>query len=139
MIAIIQYNAGNTGSIKNALDTLGYPCVITDDPAIILSADKVIFPGVGEARSAMTYLKQKGLDLVIQQVKQPMLGICLGLQLMCQFSEEGETECLGIFDVRVKKFDDGYIVPHMGWNNFELHIGATIFRYSRIRRYVLCA
>jgi glutamine amidotransferase len=118
MIAIIKYNAGNICSVQNALTRLGYKSVITDNENEILNADKVIFPGVGEAGSAMKYLIEKGLDKVILSVKNPMLGICLGLQLMCEFSEEGNTKCLGIFNASVKKFPATEKVPHMGWNNF---------------------
>lgn len=120
MIAIIKYNAGNITSVKNAVERLGYECKVTDDIDEILSAEKVIFPGVGEAGSAMIYLKNKGLDKVIQSLTQPTLGICLGLQLMCRYSEEGDTECLGIFDAAVKKFPVTDIVPHMGWNNLDI-------------------
>lgn len=117
MIAIIEYNAGNITSVKNAVERLGYSCIITGNRDEIYSADKVIFPGVGEAKSAMMYLNSKGLDNIIKSLPQPTLGICLGLQLMCQHSEEGDTECLGIFDTEVKRFPSTYIVPHMGWNN----------------------
>ncbi|PKR80172.1 imidazole glycerol phosphate synthase subunit HisH [Brumimicrobium salinarum] len=117
MIAIIKYNAGNIQSVQNALTNLGYESVITDDHATILAAEKVIFPGVGEASSAMQYLKEKGLNEVLTAIKQPFLGICLGLQLMCKSSEEGSTECLGIFDTEVKQFPPTDKVPHMGWNN----------------------
>lgn len=118
MIAIIKYNAGNIQSVQNALSNLGYKSLITDDKATILAADKVIFPGVGEASSAMKYLKERKLDEVITAITQPFLGICLGLQLMCKNSEEGQTECLGIFDTPVKRFPPKEKVPHMGWNNF---------------------
>jgi glutamine amidotransferase len=120
MIAIVKYNAGNITSVKNALERLGYSCVVTDDKNLLQQAEKVIFPGVGEASSAMQYLKEKGLDEVIKNLKQPVLGICLGQQLLCTFSEEGNTECLGIFDVRVKKFEPRLKVPHMGWNTLEV-------------------
>ena len=119
MIAIIKYNAGNIQSVQNALNQLGVESVITDDKSTILNADKVIFPGVGEASSAMNYLKERGLDEVIRSIKQPFLGICLGLQLMCKYSEEGNTECLGIFGTKVKLFPPKLKVPHMGWNNFK--------------------
>ena len=119
MIAIIQYNAGNITSVQNALERLGYTSVVTDDPKLIQQAEKVIFPGVGEASSAMQYFKEKGLDEVIKNLKQPVLGICLGQQLLCRFSEEGNTECLGIFDARVKKFEPKLKVPHMGWNTIS--------------------
>jgi imidazole glycerol-phosphate synthase subunit HisH len=119
MIAIVNYNAGNIRSVQNALIRLGYESIITDDAKELLKADKVIFPGVGEASSAMKYLTDKGLDKVLVAIEKPMLGICLGLQLMCKFSEEGNTNCLGIFDTNVKKFPDTGKVPHIGWNNFE--------------------
>ncbi len=120
MIAIIKYNAGNIASVKNAVERLGYECKVTDDISEIQSAEKVIFPGVGEAGSAITHLTNKGLDKIIQSLVQPTLGICLGLQLMCRHSEEGNTQCLGIFDVEVKKFPSTDIVPHMGWNNLKV-------------------
>ncbi len=119
MIAIIKYNAGNVTSVQNAISNLGYESIITDDPALIRAADKVIFPGVGEASTAMNYLKERELDALIKSLQQPTLGICLGLQLMCKYSEEGDTTCLGIFDTPVKRFPENDIVPHMGWNNFS--------------------
>jgi glutamine amidotransferase len=119
MIAIVKYNAGNITSVKNALERLGYSCVVTDDKNLLQKAEKVIFPGVGEASSAMKHLKEKGLDEVIKNLKQPVLGICLGQQLLCQFSEEGNTQCLGIFEASVKKFDPKLKVPHMGWNTIS--------------------
>jgi len=119
MIAIIKYNAGNIQSVQNALNRLGVESVITDDKTTILNADKVIFPGVGEASSAMNYLKQRELDKVIRSIKQPFLGICLGLQLMSKNSEEGNTDCLGIFDTKVKLFPPKLKVPHIGWNNLK--------------------
>jgi len=118
MIAIVKYNAGNIRSVQNALKRLGYSCIITDDKNEIAGADKVIFPGVGEAGSAMRYLKEKELDKLILSLKQPVLGICLGLQLMCRYSEEGNTVCMGIFDSDVLRFPQVDTVPHMGWNNF---------------------
>jgi len=124
MIAIIKYNAGNTKSVENAVKRLGFDCIITDDPSEIKKANKVIFPGVGEASTAMAYLKQHQLDQLIVSLKQPVLGICLGLQLMCKSSEEGNTKCLGIFDTVVKKFPPIDIVPHMGWNNLLETSGA---------------
>ena len=120
MIVIIKYNAGNITSVQNALERLGYSSIVTDEPKLIQQAEKVIFPGVGEASTAMQYLKEKGLDEVIKNLKQPVLGICLGQQLLCTFSEEGNTECLGIFDVRVKKFEPRLKVPHMGWNTLKV-------------------
>ena len=118
MIAILKYSAGNIKSVQNALNRLGYKSIITDNPAELLNADKVIFPGVGEASSAMQYLKERGLDKTIISLKQPVLGICLGLQLMCRYSEEGDTDCLGIFDSNVRLFPPTDKIPHMGWNNF---------------------
>jgi len=126
MIAIIKYNAGNIRSVQNALKRLGYGCIITDDKNEIEGADKVIFPGVGEAGSAMRYLKEKELDKVILSLKQPVLGICLGLQLMCRYSEEGDTVCMGIFDSGVFRFPQVDTVPHMGWNNFFSLKGALL-------------
>ena len=126
MIAIIKYNAGNIASVRNAVKRLGYDCKVTGDIGEIRSADKVIFPGVGEAGSAMTYLKNKRLDEIIQSLVQPTLGICLGLQLMCRHSQEGDTKCLGIFDSEVKKFPAIEIVPHMGWNNLHIE-GSPLF------------
>ncbi len=119
MIAIIQYNAGNIGSVQNALSRMGADFVVTDNESDIRSADKVIFPGVGEAGSAMSYLKERGLDSLIISLNQPVLGICLGMQLMCAHSEEGNTPCMGIFNVGVKHFPPDDIVPHMGWNEYE--------------------
>ncbi len=119
MVAIIKYNAGNITSVKNAVEGLKFDCLVTADEQQILAAEKVIFPGVGEASSAMKYLKEKGLDKLIKSLTQPVLGICLGQQLLCTFSEEGQTNCLGVFDVNVKKFPATDIVPHMGWNNIR--------------------
>ena len=117
MIAIIDYDAGNVKSVQNALKKLGFEAVITSNIETIKNADKVIFPGVGEASSAMKKLQERGLDAVIPNLKQPVLGICLGMQLMCNASEEGNTKALGIFDCEVKLFPNSDIVPHMGWNN----------------------
>ena len=118
-IVIINYGAGNIQSIKFAIQRLGYEAVLSDDPEEIKAADRVIFPGVGEASSAMTKLKVTGLDTLIPTLKQPVLGICLGMQLMCRFCEEGNTEGLGIFDVDVVKFDNSLKVPQIGWNQIE--------------------
>lgn len=115
-IIIIDYGAGNIKSIQFAFKRLGFDAVLSSNPEDIKSADKVIFPGVGEASSAMMMLKQSGLDKVIPQLTQPILGICLGMQLMCKTSEEGNTKGLGIFDVAIKRFDNGLKVPQMGWN-----------------------
>ena len=115
MIAVIRYSAGNVLSVMNALSRLGKDAVLTDDPAMIKNADHVIFPGVGEASSAMRYLREHGLDDVIRNLTQPFLGICLGMQLMCSASDEGDTECLGIFPERVTLFPGGRgcKIPHM--------------------------
>ncbi|MFA5815711.1 MAG: imidazole glycerol phosphate synthase subunit HisH [Bacteroidales bacterium] len=120
-IVVIKYNAGNIGSVANALDRLGQACTVTDDPDEIRRADKVIFPGVGEASSTMKYLKDKGLDKIIPALKQPVLGICLGMQLMCSWSEEGDTPALGIFPEKVKLFRGSIKVPHMGWNSIRFN------------------
>lgn len=119
MIAILKYNAGNIRSVENALNRLGVESVITNDPQQLCRADKVILPGVGEAKSAMQYLREKRLDTLIQGLEQPVLGICLGLQLLCAYSEEGRTKCLNIFPNTVRRFQGKAIVPHMGWNNME--------------------
>ncbi len=120
MVAIIKYNAGNVQSVQYALERIGTASVVTDDFNIIRTADKVIFPGVGHARSAMEYLREKELDQLILSLKQPVLGICLGLQLMCMHSEEGDTTCLGIFDTEVKLFKSAELkVPQIGWNNIS--------------------
>lgn len=116
MIAIIKYNAGNIKSVQNALSRLGVESVVTDDEKTIRNANKIIFPGVGEAGSAMSYLRERGMDTLIRSLTQPFLGICLGQQLMCKHSEEGNTDCLDIFEVEVRKFPPADIVPHMGWN-----------------------
>lgn len=120
-IAIIKYNAGNTKSVGCALERLGYSYKITAELEEIKNADKVIFPGVGEASTAMMYLKEKKLDLVIKDLKQPFLGICLGMQLMCSYSEENNTKCLDIFSVGTKKFPNtvDFKIPHMGWNTIN--------------------
>ena len=115
-VAIIKYNAGNIMSVQFALNRLGINCEVTDNFETIKSADKVIFPGVGEASSTMSYIKERKLDLLIKDLKQPVLGICLGQQLMCSASEEGNVECLGIFKEKVKLFEPKLKVPHMGWN-----------------------
>ncbi|MBL7873521.1 MAG: imidazole glycerol phosphate synthase subunit HisH [Cyclobacteriaceae bacterium] len=121
-VVVIKYNAGNIRSVAFALERLGIEFNLTDDIDQIQSADKVIFPGVGEAKSTMNYLKQKNLDKVIRELKQPVLGICLGMQLMCAHSEENDTACLGIFDETVKRFTPkaNEKVPHMGWNSLAL-------------------
>jgi glutamine amidotransferase len=131
MIAILKYNAGNIKSVQNALTRSGYENIITDNPEELMKADKVIFPGVGEAGSAMLYIRERGLDKVIISLKQPVLGICLGLQLMCRHSDEADTQCLGIFDTDVRLFPPVEKVPHMGWNDFltvkgELYKGISV-------------
>ncbi len=121
-IAIVKYNAGNVESVRNALNRLGVESVLTDDADQLKSADRVIFPGVGEASSAMRFLREKGLDAVIRNLTQPVLGICLGMQLLCEFSEENSTECLGILPSRVRQFESASLkIPQMGWNSiYEL-------------------
>jgi len=120
-IVIIKYNAGNIQSVLYALERIGISAIVSDDEATILSADKVIFPGVGEASTAMQYLRERALDQLIIRLKQPVLGICLGMQLMCNISEENNTPCLGIFDEQVKAFSstslDQIKIPQIGWNN----------------------
>ena len=116
-VVIIKYNAGNIRSVLFALERLNIQAMVTDDHDLISRASHVIFPGVGAANSAMPYLRDRGLDKLINSLTQPFLGICLGMQLMCAFSEEGDTNCLGIFeDIAVRKFTKGK-VPHMGWNS----------------------
>lgn len=119
-IVIIKYNAGNIQSVQYALERIGATAEVTDDHASIQAADKIIFPGVGEASTAMDYLQQRGLGPLIKSLKQPVLGICLGMQLMCEYSEENDTRCLGIFNEQVKLFQpkqgDGLKVPQIGWN-----------------------
>ena len=116
-VAIVKYNAGNTVSVANALKRLGVEPVVTDSPDELRTADRVIFPGVGEASTAMAYLRERGLDEVIRSLTRPVLGICLGMHLMCAFSEENETNCLGILPYRVRRFESDILkVPHTGWN-----------------------
>lgn len=118
-VAIIKYNAGNVLSVIHALRRQGIEPVLTDSPEALASADKVIFPGVGEASSAMRYLKARQLDRLIPKLAQPVLGICLGLQLMCSYSEENDTVCMGIFQEKVRRFEPKQKVPHIGWNNIS--------------------
>ncbi|MCY7376703.1 MAG: imidazole glycerol phosphate synthase subunit HisH [Pyrinomonadaceae bacterium] len=121
-VAIVKYNAGNVESVKNALNRLGIEPILTDDAETLKSADKIIFPGVGEASSAMRFLRERNLDETIKNLTQPVLGICLGMQLLCESSDENETKCLGILPYRVRKFASGKLkIPQMGWNNiFDL-------------------
>jgi glutamine amidotransferase len=121
-LVIIKYNAGNIQSVLYALERIGVEAIVTDDVQQIQSADKVIFPGVGEASTAMHYLKERGLDTIIKNLKQPVLGICLGMQLMCKYSEENDTPCLGIFEEEVRKFKVESLkfkVPQIGWNQIS--------------------
>ena len=130
-IAIIKYNAGNLFSVDCALKRLGVEPVITNDKETLLSADKVIFPGVGEARTTMDYLKACHMDLLIKELKQPVLGICLGMQLLCRHSEEGDADCLRIFDAEVKRFQSTNPeekVPHMGWNSLHFAHNGKLFQ-----------
>ncbi|WP_165024463.1 imidazole glycerol phosphate synthase subunit HisH [Dysgonomonas sp. ZJ279] len=136
-IVIIKYNAGNIFSVENALKRLGTEAIVTGDIKLIREADKVIFPGVGEASSTMKYLREHGLDKCIQGLKQPVLGICLGMQLMCSRSEEGDTDCLNVFDIDVKRFiskkhEDK--IPHMGWNTIT-DLKSAIFDSSMENEY----
>jgi glutamine amidotransferase len=129
-IVIIKYNAGNIQSVLYALERLGVTATVTDNVEAIQAADKVIFPGVGEASTAMAYLKERNLDQLIVNLKQPVLGICLGMQLMCAYSEENNTTCLGIFEEEVKLFkptDSSIKVPQMGWNNIT-HLKTDLFK-----------
>lgn len=129
-VAVVKYNAGNIYSVIHALQRLGVTPILSDDPEQLQKADKVLFPGQGEASNAMRYLKERGLDNVIRDLKNPILGICIGQQLMCRHSEEGNTDCLGIFDVDVLRFQPRKHeekVPHMGWNQLE-HPSSELFR-----------
>ena len=136
MTAVVKYNAGNIQSVLFALERLGHEAVWTDDPNLLRRADRVIFPGVGEASSAMRYLRERGLDEVICALRQPVLGICLGLQLFCRHSEENDTSCMGLFDVEVRRFPgnlqsinhnpQSLKVPHIGWNNLS-HLRGALF------------
>lgn len=135
-IAIVKYNAGNVESVKNALNRLGCEPVLTDDAETLAAADRVIFPGVGEASSAMRYLQERHLDAAIKNLTQPVLGVCLGMQLLCDFSEENATRCLGILPYRVRRFEsDELKIPQMGWNNiFDLK--SELFRGVKENAYV---
>ena len=129
-LSIIQYNAGNIQSVLYALERLGVKATVTDDPSIIQASDKVIFPGVGEASTAMAYLKERNLDQLIVSLTQPVLGICLGMQLMCQHSAENDTNCLGIFEEQVLAFKATEMiqkVPQIGWNNI-MNLKTDLFK-----------
>ncbi len=126
-VVIIKYNAGNIFSVQYALKRLGIEGVVSDEHDLIRSADRVIFPGVGEAGTTMKYLREKKLDVLLKELEQPVLGICLGLQLMCRHSEERDTKCIDIFEVDVKKFPPANKVPHMGWNSLSEMTG-RLFR-----------
>lgn len=137
-IVIIKYNAGNIFSVDSAMKRLNVDAIVTDDIELIQKADKVIFPGVGEASTTMNYLREARLDKVIKDLKQPVLGICLGMQLMCKYSEEGNADCLNIFDVNVKRFisqkhEDK--IPHMGWNTIT-DVKNPLFDTSLENQYV---
>lgn len=134
-IVIINYGAGNIQSIKFAIQRLGYEAILSDNAEEIKAADKVIFPGVGEASSAMAKLKAIGLDKLIPTLKQPVLGICLGMQLMCSYCEEGDTQGLGIFDCDVIKFDKSEKVPQIGWNQIE-NLKSDLFKGIKEKEYM---
>lgn len=137
-VAILKYNAGNVCSVDYALRRLGVTPVLTDDEEELHSADCVIFPGVGEAATTMKYLQSHGLDRVVKNLKQPVLGICLGMQLLCRYSEEGDVPCLGIFDTEVKRFvatHPAHKVPHMGWNTLS-NLDGPLFRGFGKEEYV---
>jgi imidazole glycerol-phosphate synthase subunit HisH len=127
-VAIIDYNAGNVRSVLYALERLGQEAVLTADPEVIRQADKVIFPGVGEASTTMAFLRERGLDTLIRSLTQPVLGVCLGMQLLCEHSEENDTTCLGIIPQEVKRFQPRQHekVPHMGWNTLRLRPGSWL-------------
>lgn len=119
-VAIIKYNAGNVASVMYALDRIGVKYIWTDDEQQLRSAEKIIFPGVGEASTAMSYLRERGLDKLIPTLKQPVLATCIGMQLLCKSSEENNTPCLGVFDVAIKRFQSNiHKIPHVGWNQVQ--------------------
>ena len=137
-VAIVKYNAGNIYSVDCALRRVGVEAEITDNKEILMSSDKIIFPGVGEAASTMRYLKKNNLDSLIKDLKQPVLGICIGMQLMCRHSEEGDVDCLNIFDVDVKRFhteSTEYKIPHMGWNTVR-NVDMRVFPQNVENQYV---
>jgi glutamine amidotransferase len=132
MIAILDYKAGNISSVQNALQKLNVESTLTREVKALKTADKIIIPGVGEASTAMQDLNANGLIEIIQNLKQPVLGICLGMQLLCEYSEEGETDCIGIFKTKVKRFPSKEIVPHMGWNNFS-EVKGPLFNHVSLK------
>ena len=135
-VVIIKYNAGNIRSVLFALERIGISAIVSDDHDEIRSADRVIFPGVGEASSAMKYLKDKGLDTLICSLTQPVLGICLGMQLMCAHSEENDTKCFGIFGETVRKFPEaGFKIPQIGWNNIS-NLNSNLFKGVKENAYM---
>lgn len=134
-LAIVKYNAGNIRSVIFALQRLGIEPILTDDHDELRSADKVIFPGVGEASTTMNFLRERKLDQLIPSLKQPVFGICVGMQLMCKHSEENNTSCMGIFDINVKKFEGEEKVPHIGWNNIQ-RLESPLFQYIKPDEYV---
>lgn len=134
-VVIVDYGAGNTKSVEFALKRLGFNALVSSNPALIFEADKVIFPGVGEASSAMKMLKENKLDILLPKLTQPVLGICLGMQLMCNFTEEGKTKGLGIFDVEVKKFGSRLKVPQIGWNTIH-NLNSKLFVDIREQEYM---
>lgn len=135
-IALIKYNAGNIRSVSYALERLGITAAVTDDAEQIQQADKVIFPGVGEASSAMQYLEERKLDKLIKKLKQPVLGICLGMQLMCEHSEENDVDCLGIFNLQVRRFPDhAGKIPQIGWNDIY-DLSPPLFKKVQEKEYV---
>lgn len=134
-VVIIKYNAGNIRSVEFAIKRLGFACEITDNPELIRSADRVIFPGVGSAGITMQYLRERKLDAIIKSLTQPVLGICLGQQLLCSYSEEDDTPCIGIFQQKVKKFEPMLKVPHMGWNAIR-NLRSPLFSAELENQYV---
>ncbi|MCK0124086.1 imidazole glycerol phosphate synthase subunit HisH [Gelidibacter sp. F2691] len=134
-VVIIDYGAGNTKSVQFACNRLGFEPLLSKDPEVITSADRVIFPGVGQARNAMEMLKTSGLDNLIPQLKQPVLGICLGMQLLCRSTEEGNTKGLGVFNVDVKRFSNQVKVPQMGWNTI-INLESNLFEGIKNEAYM---
>ena len=137
MIAIIDYKMGNLRSVENALSRLGAEYTVTTDPAVIKAADKVLLPGVGNAAEAMHNLREAGLVEVIRSLRKPVLGICIGMQVLCRYSEEGDTECIGLFDTDVRRFEAGaeLKVPHMGWNRIA-NLDSKLFKGMEDSAYV---